>query len=143
MTSGAREYIVVAGVEATFEALRRAVGERKLSPVEDDQRHHRLAFRLDQPHEGNPVKALCAVLDIGHGLSKLVVVCVDEADGSIVAADATLESLFMQVEHALHTAPGSRMDVALPPLLEVELMPHPATGEQAAAGKPTTHQRLP
>jgi hypothetical protein len=117
---GASEYIVVAGVTATFEALRRAVRERNLSTIEEDPRHLRLAFRLDQPAEGEVTKALCAVLDVGHGLSKMVVVCLDEVDGSVVAPDASLAGLFIQVEHALHTASGKRTGFALPPLTEVE-----------------------
>jgi hypothetical protein len=123
---GASEYIVVAGVGPTFSALRGAVRERLLSVVEEDPRQLRLAFRLDHPQEGEVVKALCTVVDIGHGLSKLVVVCVDEADDRAVAPDAFLNGLFIQVEHTLHTARGERMGVALPPLI-----------------KPTTDQGLP
>jgi hypothetical protein len=99
MMEGARECIVAARVDATFEVLREAVRERKLPMVEEDQRHLRLTFRLDQPHEGRPVRALCAVLDIGHGRSKVVVVCVDDVDGSVVAPDASVDGLLAQVEH--------------------------------------------
>jgi hypothetical protein len=106
---GASEYIVVAGVTATFDALREAVRERNLSTIEEDARHLRLAFRLDQPAEGEVTKALCAVLDVGHGLSKMVVVCVDEVAGSVIAPDAALDGLFIQVEHRLHTASGKHM----------------------------------
>jgi hypothetical protein len=117
---GASEYIVVAGVTATFEALREALRHRNLSMIDEDPRHLRLAFRLDQPAEGEVTKALCAVLDAGHGLSKMVVVCVDEVDGSVLAPDASLDGLFIQVEHTLHTAGGKRMGLALPPLTQVE-----------------------
>jgi hypothetical protein len=116
---GAREYIVVAGVDRTFEALREAVRQRNLSIAEEDPRHRRLAFRLDRPHEGELIKALCTILDVGHGLSKMVVVCVDDADGSVVAPDASLDGLFIQVEHTLHVAKGKRMGFALPRLTQV------------------------
>jgi hypothetical protein len=141
--TGSSEYIVVAGVTATFDALSEAVRERNLSTIEEDPRHLRLAFRLDRPAEGEVTKALCAVLDAGHGLSKMVVVCVDEVDGSVVAPDAALDGLFIHVEHMLHTARGKRMGVALPPLVQVGTM-HAARleprGEQGAAGRPTTYQ---
>jgi len=113
---GASEYIVVAGAGATFEALRDAVLEWELPIVEDDPRHRRLAFRLDRAHESAQTKALCATLDAGRGLSKIVVVCVDADDGSVVAPDAFLEGLFMQVEHTLHTTSGGHRAVALPPI---------------------------
>jgi hypothetical protein len=120
VSTGSSEYIVVAGVTDTFEALRDAVRERNVSTIEEDARHLRLAFRLDQPAKGEVTKALCAVLDVGHGLSKMVVVCVDEVDGSVLAPDASLDGLFIQVEHTLHTAGGKRMGFALPPLTHVE-----------------------
>jgi hypothetical protein len=112
------EYIVVRRAGATFEALREAVRERRLSVLEDDPRHLRLAFRLDGPQEGRQIKALCAILDVGQGLSKIVVVCVDEADGSVVAPDGSLQGLFMQVEHTLHTKRRTR-EVFAPPRLQV------------------------
>jgi hypothetical protein len=118
--TGASEYIVVAGVAATFEALRESVRERNLSVVEEDPRHLRLAFLLDQPAAAEAIKALCAVLDVGHGLSKMVVVCLDEVSGSVVAPDASLDGLFFQVEHTLHTASGKCMGFVLPPLAQVE-----------------------
>lgn len=108
---GASEYVVVGGATATFEALREVVGQRPLSVVEEDLRHRRLAVRFDEPQGGGQIKVLCAILDIGHGLSKLVAVCVDEANGSVMAPDATLTSLFIQVEHALQTVSGKQKDV--------------------------------
>jgi hypothetical protein len=99
MAEGARECVVAARVDATFEALRDAVRERKLSLVEEDQRHLRLTFRLDHLHEGRTVRALCAVLDIGDGRSKVVVVCVDDVDGSVTAPDASVDGLLAQLEH--------------------------------------------
>jgi hypothetical protein len=139
---GASEYIVVAGVGPTFSALRGAVRERLLSVVEEDPRQLRLAFRLDHPQEGEVVKALCTVVDIGHGLSKLVVVCVDEADDRAVAPDAFLNGLFIQVEHTLHAAQGQWTGFALPPAIPVEPTALAATAQQRAAGKPTTDQPL-
>jgi hypothetical protein len=118
---GASEYVVVEGTRATFEALREAVHERGLSVVEDDPRHLRLAFRLEGSQESGQVKALCAILDAGHGLSKLVVVCIDEAHGTVAAPDDSLTSLFIQVEHTLHTPRGKRMGFALPPLIQAEV----------------------
>lgn len=115
MTDERSEYIIVNGAAATFEALRDAVHERQLPVVEEDPQHLRLAFRLGVPHESAQIKAECSVIDLEHGLSEVVVVCTDEADGSVVAPDASLPSLFMQVEHELHTATGMRPVVTLPP----------------------------
>jgi hypothetical protein len=110
---GASEYVVLAGADATFEALREAVLVRGLRVVENDPLHRRLAFRLAQPHEGEQTKALCAILDGGRGLTKIVVVCVD-LGGGVAPLDPSLQGLFMQVEHILHTASGGRRAVALP-----------------------------
>jgi hypothetical protein len=108
MMKGSSEYVVMEGGEATFEALRDVVRERGLSVLEDDPQHLRLAFRLDQSQEGEQMKALCAILDFGHGPSKIVVVCVDEADGSVVSPDASLDGLFIHIEHKLHTTRGTQ-----------------------------------
>jgi hypothetical protein len=113
---GSSEYIVMEGAEATFEAVREVVRERGLSVLGDDRRHLRLAFRLDQSDEGERIKALCAILDIGHGHSKIVVVCVDEADGSVVSPDGSLDRLFMHIEHTLHATRGKQEEFALPTL---------------------------
>jgi len=113
---GASEYIVVAGTGAAFEALKAAVRERELPIVEDDPRHRRLAFRLGQPHESGQVNALCAILDAGHGLTKIVVVCIDVRDGNVVAPDASLEGLFMEVEHTLHVTNKRQRAVVLSPI---------------------------
>ena len=112
---GASTYVVMKGAEAAFAALRDAVHERELPLVEEDPEHLRLAFRLDVPHERVRIKAECAVVDVEHGFSEYTVVCTDEADGSVVALDPTLTSLFIQVEHRLHTARGTRRVTALPP----------------------------
>jgi hypothetical protein len=116
MMKGSSEYIVMEGAKATFEALRDVVRERGLSLLEDDPRHLRLAFRLDQSREGEQIKALCAILDLGHGFSKIVVVCVDEADGRVVSPDASLDGLFIHIEHTLHTTRGKQREFSHPPL---------------------------
>lgn len=101
---GASEYVFVGGPRATFDALSDVVGQRRLSVVEEDPRHRRLAVLLHEPHQnGRPIKALCTSIDLGHGLSKLVALCVDEASGDVVTPGATLMSLFIEVEHALHS----------------------------------------
>jgi hypothetical protein len=116
MMDGTSEYIVVNGVEATFEALRDAVHQRQLPVVEEDPQHLRLAFRLNVPHERVKTKVECAVIDVEHGLSELVVVCTDEVAGEVVAPDASLTALFMQVEHTLHTSTTRQKVVRLPPI---------------------------
>jgi hypothetical protein len=115
MMEGASEYVVVAGTGATFDALGEAVRTRGLSIVEDDARHRRLAFRLDQPPRSGQIVALCAVLDAGHGLSKIVVVCLDD-QGGVAAPEPSLQGVFMQVEHTLHTVKGAQRVVTLPPI---------------------------
>jgi hypothetical protein len=52
------------------------------------------------------------------------VVCIDEVDGAVAAPDASLQGLFMQIEHTLHTASGMRSILPLPPI-QVELGPTP------------------
>ena len=94
---GAYEYIVVGRPEPAFEALRDALCDRELPIVEDDDRHLRLAFTVGNPDVPREIKALCAVLDAGHGLSKIVIVCFDELNGNLVAPDLALSGLFMQV----------------------------------------------
>jgi hypothetical protein len=115
MMEGASEYVLVARTGVTFDALREAVGARGLPIVEDDARHRRLAFRLDRPRESGQTVALCAILDAGHGLSKIVVVCIDD-QGGVVAPDPSLQGLFIQVEHTVHTVRGTQRVVALPPI---------------------------
>jgi hypothetical protein len=118
-SNGAFEYMVEQGAGATFEALKDALGERRL-PVLEDSRHLRLSFRLDRPQAGGQVKALCAVLEVGQRLSKVVVVCIDEADGSVVAPDASLSGLFSQVERTLHPARARQAALASPGPIEPE-----------------------
>jgi hypothetical protein len=111
---GSSEYVFVEETGATFEALREVVRERQLPVVEEDPWHRRLSFRLGRSEHGGQIRALCAILDVGHGLSKLVVVCVNEKDGSVVAPDGSLPPLFMQIEHTLHTRWGWTRGFALP-----------------------------
>jgi hypothetical protein len=125
IVQGASEYIVAASPGATFEALREVLDERRLKVVEEDSRHLRLAFQLDRPQAGGQIEARCDTLSVVHGLSKLVVVCVDKADGSIVAPDASLTSLFIQVEHILHAARERQWG-----------SPLPSTGQQTAFALP-------
>ena len=62
------EYIVAAGAVATYEALTAVVRERHLTVVEADARHLRLTFQRATAGRSGETKALCAVLDVGHGL---------------------------------------------------------------------------
>jgi hypothetical protein len=132
---GASEYVFVAEPGAAFGALRAVVLERRLAVLPEDALDRRLAFRPAGPADAQ-ITALCAILDVGHGLSKLVVVCVDEADGSVVAPDPSFSGLFMHVEHTLHTAWGNRNGVALPPVIEVEQRFETEEGEARALALP-------
>jgi hypothetical protein len=44
------------------------------------------------------------------------VVCVDEADGSVVSPGASLDGLFMHIEHTLHATRGKQGEFTLPTL---------------------------
>jgi len=113
---GSSEYVVVEGPCVTFEALRAVLDQRCLTVVEEDQGHLRLAFRFSDPHSSVRTRALCHVFDVGHGLAKLEVACIDERDGRLVAPDPSLTGLFMQLEHSLHAASGEQGRCVLPPL---------------------------
>jgi hypothetical protein len=125
---GSSEYVLVEGTGATFDALRDVLRERRLPVVEEDPWRRRLAFRPGRAEHGGQIKALCAIFDVGHGLSKLVVVCVDETDGSVVAPDDSLPGLFMQVEHTLHSTWGWTRGFALPPAVRAEKALHAERG---------------
>jgi hypothetical protein len=95
------ESVVAAGAVATYEALTAVVQGRHLTIVEADARHHRLSFESTVNGGSGETRALCAVLDVGHGLSKVVAVCFDEADGTVVTPDTGLQGLFVEVERRL------------------------------------------
>jgi hypothetical protein len=116
---GASEYIVVNGLDETFEALREAVHQRHLQVVDEDPEHLRLAFRLEFPHEPVKTRADCSIMSVEHGLSELVVVCTDEVDGGVIAPDASLTGLFIQVDHTLHTPQGRQKVIPLPPRQDI------------------------
>ena len=113
MVENSVEYVVAAEAVATYEALSAVVRERQLTVVETDARHLRVSFQPATAGRSGDTKALCAVLDVGHGLSKVVAVCFDETDGSVVAPDGSLTGLFAQVERRLRGEIGDRGTVTL------------------------------
>jgi len=54
-----------------------------------------------RPDGDEPLTVMCAVLDAGHGLSKLVATGVDGEDGRIVSVDGYAPRLFADVERRL------------------------------------------
>lgn len=102
---GSKECVLEGRAVAIYEALEGVVRERQLEVVEADTRHVRLGFTLCSEEAAADTRCLCAVLDAGHGLSKVVVVCFHEAEGDIAPApDRFLDGLFVQVERNLHGA---------------------------------------
>ena len=98
---GAAEYVVAERAVATFDALTAVVDERRFAVVRSDPRHLTLAFRATGGAWSDGMTVTCAVLDAGHGLSKLVLAGVDGADGSLVGLGDWPPSLFADVERRL------------------------------------------
>lgn len=95
---GSTEYIVAARPLAAFEALAAVVRDRALPVMRANERHLTIVFR---PDGDEPLTVMCAVLDAGHGLSKLVATGVDGEDGRIVSVDGYAPRLFADVERRL------------------------------------------
>jgi hypothetical protein len=113
MMQGSVEYVVAGRAVATYDALTAAVRERLLVVVHADVRHLTLAFRPAGGEWGEGVTILCAVVDTGHGLSKLVLIGLSREGGSTVSlADYPL-SLFADVERRLRSEAGARRVGAL------------------------------
>jgi len=95
-----REYALEGQAFATYDALEHVVRERYSRGVETDARHRRLSFNL---RPAAPITTRCAVLDAGHGVSKLVVACSDDVQGSAVTApEELLDGLVVDVQRRLH-----------------------------------------
>ena len=98
-----REYALEAQAFATYDALEDVVRERRFEVVAADPRHRRLSFTLRSQQAAAGIEVRFAVLDAGHGVSKLVVVCSDDVLGSAVAApEELLEGLVVDVRRRLH-----------------------------------------
>jgi hypothetical protein len=106
---GSSKYVVAGRAVATYEALAAVVRERLLVTVQADVRHLTLAFRPDGEGWSEHVAVLCAVLDAGHGLSKLVLVGVDQRDGGTVGLAGYPASLFAEVEQRLGSEERDRV----------------------------------
>jgi len=98
---GATEYVVAERAVATYDALAAVVDERGFDIVQSDPRHLTLAFRASGGAWSDDLTLNCAVLDTGHGLSKLVLVGIDAGDGRFVALGDWPLSLFADVERRL------------------------------------------
>ena len=110
---GSSKYVVAGRAVATYEALAAVVRERLLVIVQADVRHLTLAFRPGGDEWGEGLTVLCAVLDTGHGLSKLVLIGLEEQDGSAVGLGGYPRRLFEDVERRLRSEAGDRMSGAL------------------------------
>jgi hypothetical protein len=101
MMEGAVEYVVAERAVATYDALAVVVEERGFGVVQTDLRHLTLVFRAGGGARSDHLTVMCAVLDAGHGLSKLVLVGVDPGDGSFIGLGDWPVSLFADVERRL------------------------------------------
>ena len=98
---GATEYVVAERAVATYDALTTVVDERGCVVVQMDLRHLTLVFRAGGGSWSDDLTVMCAVLDAGHGLSKLVLLGVDPGHGSFVGLGDWPVSLFADVERRL------------------------------------------
>ena len=111
---GCSEYVVAARAVAAYDAVTAAVCERLFVVVRSDVRHLTLALRPGG--ERSDLTVLVAVLDAGHGLSKLVLTGRDDRNGSTVDLTDFPVSLFADVERRLRSEVGDRPDGALVPV---------------------------
>lgn len=109
---GCSEYVVAARVEAAYDALTAVVRERLLVVVHSDVRHLTLTLRPDGGGTSDRT-VFAAVLDAGHGLSKLVLTGRDDRDGSTVDLADFPVRLFTDVELLLRSETGDRTAGAL------------------------------
>ena len=103
---GAAEYVVAERAIATYDALTAVVDERGFVVVQADLRHLTLVFRAGGGAWSGDLTVMCAVVDAGHGLSKLVLVGVDPGDGGFISLGDWPLSLFADVERRLRDEAG-------------------------------------
>jgi hypothetical protein len=97
--TGSAQYIVAAPTAAAYAALEDELRARGAVALEPDARHLRLTFRPGAGTAATGSLGRCAVVDVGHGLSKLVGIW-DDGGGSSASSDV-LDSLFVAVEQRL------------------------------------------
>ena len=95
------EYVVVAGPVEAYDALSAALRSAKVEILQADDRHLTVAFRTGEAEWGNDPTILVAVLDVGHGLCKFVLVARDGRDGGAVEVTEAPYLLFAEVEQIL------------------------------------------
>ena len=105
MIDGCSEYVVAARALDAY-ALTVVVDERLFVVVHSDVRH--LTPALRPGGEMSDLTVFAAVLDAGHGLSKLVLSGRDDRDGSIVGLADFSVSLFADVGRWLRSEAGDR-----------------------------------
>ena len=110
---GAAEYVVAGRAVATYGALAAVVGERGFAVVQSDVRHLTLAFRASGGAWSGDLTVMCAVLDAGHGLSKLVLAGSDGVDGSFFGLGDWPVGLFADVERRLRDEARDKKSGAL------------------------------
>jgi hypothetical protein len=99
------EYVVASRTTTAYEALLAVVCERQFPIVRSESRHLTVTFRPDSA-ECSETLVYAAVLDAGHGLSKLIVTGRDEHGVAIVELADLPRGLFAEVERRLQS--GSR-----------------------------------
>jgi len=108
MMQGSSEYVVAARAVTAYDALAAVVCERHFVVVQADVRHLTLAFRPGGHDWGDDPTVMAAVLDAGHGLSKLVLTGRSGGDGSTIGLAGSPMSLFADVERRLRSEAGDR-----------------------------------
>jgi hypothetical protein len=104
---GSSEYVVAARAVAVYDALTAVGRERHFVVVHSDGRHLTLALRPGD-RERSDLTVFAAVLDAGHGLSKLVLTGRDDRDGSTVGLADFPVSLFADIKRRLRHQVGAR-----------------------------------
>jgi len=94
------EYVVAAPRVEAYKAVTAAVSDAGFSVVRRDARHLTLAFRPGAEWGDNPT-VLVAVLDVGHGMCKLVLVGRAGCHGAAVRLTDAPRSLFASAERRL------------------------------------------
>ena len=109
---GFSEYVLAARPVAAYEVLVTTVRERQAVVVRVDARHLTLAFRPGGFEWGEDTTVIAAVLDAGHGLSKLVLAGCDRDGETFDLGDAPT-TIFAEVEQKLRSGAGYSVDGSL------------------------------
>ena len=105
----ASEYVFAARAVAAYGAATAVARERLCVVIHSDVRHRTLTFRPGGA-ERCDLTVFAAVLDAGHGLSKLVLTARDDRDGRTVDLADFSVSFFLDIARRLRSETGDSTD---------------------------------